>query len=307
MKTLRYMTIVLAALALLFSVNVLTVAAADANTAPAQAAYIDSQSHTIAANSALWYRFDYAGDLSQILITLPNGNASGLAFDVFTPTQVGDWWETAPVGRGNPHGDDLIWSGNFNMPGTYYVEVINNTSSGMGFSMSIASTGVSLGAATGQAGRGGAGVPAPAPALNYTPTGGPVMNTDPGHAAMMDNKAHTIAANTALWYTFNYAGDKSLITIVLPNGNVSGVQFNVWTAQGASDWWDLQPVGRGTAQSIDCTSGEPKDNTGCWSNDLNWNGKFDLSGTYYVQVINTNSTPMSAQLQIQGDGVALSQ
>ncbi len=307
MKTLRYMTVILAALALLFSLSVLTAAAADVtNTSPDAAAYIDSQTHPIAANTTLWYRFDYAGDLSQITITMPNGNASGLAFNVRTPMEISDWWETAPVGRGSAKGDDLLWTGNFNAPGTYYVEVINNNASGMGFQLNIQGSGVTLGSA----GVGGAGAPAPAPsapALNYTPSTGPVMNTDPGHATVMDNQAHTIAANTAVWYRFAYAGDKSQIAIVLPNGNVSGVQFNVWTAQGASDWWDLQPVGRGTAMSVNCTTGAPEEKTGCFANDLNWNGNFDLSGTYYVQVVNTTASPVSAMLTIQGDGVTLGQ
>ncbi len=301
MKTLRYMTLVLIALALLFSVNVLTASADVASTGPTGAPYIDGQTHPINAGASLWYRFDYAGDLSQVTITLPNGNASGLAFNVFTPAQMSDWWELAPVGRGNPHGDDLLWTGNFDMPGGYYVQVVNNTASTFGFQLIIQGDGISLGTA------GASGQPAKAPALSYVPTTGPVMNTDPGHAAVMDNQTHTVGANTALWYSFTYAGDKSQISIMLPNGNANGIQFNVWTAQGASDWWDLQPVGRGTAQSVNCTTGEAQENTGCFSSDLNWSGNFDLNGIYYVQVVNPNASPVAAQMTIQGTGVTLGQ
>ncbi len=128
------------------------------------------------------------------------------------------------------------------------------------------------------------------PALSFVPVG-PMTNTDPGHALVIDNQTHTIPANTAVWYRFTYAGDKSDITITLPNGALNGLDFNVWTAQGASDWWDLTPVGRGTVHTT--------------SSDLDWVGLFDFPGTFYVQVINATPGALPAQIMIQGSGVTL--
>ncbi len=312
---------------MLFGMSTLTVAAASvANTSPTTAAVIDNQAHPIAANSSAWYRFDYAGDKSQILITLANGNDSGLAFNVFTPTQIGDWWETAPIGKGTSQpvnctsgepqqgaacqSDNLFWSGNFNAGGTYYVEVVNNTANGLSAPLMIQGSGVMLAPVSGvpASNMGGAAVPSPKmPSTSAAPSAGSVANIDPSHAMLINNAAHPIPANASLWYSFNYAGDKSQITLTLPNGDVSGLQFNVWTPSQIGDWWDLSPIGRGTAQNVNCDTGVVQENGACRSNDLIWTGNFNASGTFYVQVTNTTSNSVSAPLMVQGSGVALGQ
>ena len=143
MKTLRITTIVLATLAVLFVAGTLVASAAgEASVSPVSAPYIDSQTHSIAPDSTSWFRFDYAVSHSAIQITLPNGAVSGLAFEVMTSDQAADWWEATPVGRGSPNGNDLVWAGSFNNLGTYYVEVVNNTTSGMPFQLAIQGTGV---------------------------------------------------------------------------------------------------------------------------------------------------------------------
>jgi hypothetical protein len=161
MKTFRLVTILLAALVALLSLSALpAAAAAPTNTSPGAAAYIDNQAHSVPANSALWYRFDYAGNRSQITITLVSGNISGLTFSIFTPAEIASWWNATPVGKGTPQavscvtglpvsgsactGTDLTWSGNFNAGGTYYVELVNNTASAVGFQLTIQGAGVRL-------------------------------------------------------------------------------------------------------------------------------------------------------------------
>ena len=69
------------------------------NTDPDHAYALDGQVHSIAANSSLWYRFDYAGYRSQITVTLLYAANSGLAFNVYTPAQISDWWEAKPISR----------------------------------------------------------------------------------------------------------------------------------------------------------------------------------------------------------------
>ncbi len=322
-KTIRLGTLILAALALLLSVSALPTAAAPGNTFPGGAAYIDNQTHAIAPNASLWYRFDYAGDRSSITITMPNATDSGVGFDVFTPAQIGDWWDEHPVGRGTPQAvncstglpeesggcqaNDLTWVGDFNANGTYYVQVVNNNAGAMNFQLTIQGSGVALASpvvpVSAGASQGTTTTTTAKPAIPAPST----ANNDPAHAAVMDNQGHVIPANGSLWYRFDYAGDRSGITITLPNGTNSGLGFNVFTPGQIGDWWDEHPVGRGTAQAVNCNTGIPEESGGCQAGDLTWDGNFNASATYYVQVFNDNADPMTAQLMIQGDGVTLGQ
>jgi hypothetical protein len=130
------------------------------NTDPGHAVVIDNTSHAIPTNSSRWYSFGYAGDRSQITVTLVNGSNSGLAFNVFTPAEIVNRWDATPVGRGTSYAincttglpqeggacqsSDLTWSGNFNASGTYYVQLVNNTGSTMSFQLTVQGSGVTL-------------------------------------------------------------------------------------------------------------------------------------------------------------------
>src|SRR5262249_8690212 len=99
-----------------------------------------------------------------ITITLVNGTNSGVSFDVFTPSQIGDWWDEHPIGRGTPQAincatglpednggcqaNDLTWVGDFNDSGTYYVEVVNSTDAILNAQVTIQGSGVALAPAT---------------------------------------------------------------------------------------------------------------------------------------------------------------
>jgi hypothetical protein len=124
-------------------------------------------------------------------------------------------------------------------------------------------------------------------------------NTNPGHATAIANSAVTFPANSSQWYSFGYAGDKSEITVTLTNGNASGLHFNVYTPSQIGDWWDETPIGRGTGQAINCDTGAPQDSGACQADDLTWVGNFDIGGTYYVQVVNDNSSSVTAPFSLQ--------
>ncbi len=337
MKTFRILAWTLAALALVALTSALPAsAAASVNNTPNAAAFIDNATHSIPANGTLWYKFDYAGDRSQIIITLANGTNSGAGFNVFTPDQIGDWWETAPIGRGTGQAincntgapqdsgacqaNDSTWVGEFPTSGTYYVELFNNNNNAYNAQLTIQGGSVSLApqtaapstatastttTSTTPSERGGAGVPAPATGAPAASTQPAMTNTDPGHASFIDNNMHQIPANGSLWYAFKYAGDRSQITVSLLNGNGSGVAFKVFTPQQIGDWWETAPIGQGTPQQIDCNTGVAKPEGQCQSNDLMWIGQFNAPGTYYVQVINNNSNATGATLMIQGGSVTL--
>jgi hypothetical protein len=308
MKTLKMTGAVLLGLALLLSLGVMSVSAdAPAGTNPVNAPYIDNQVHIIPANGSVWYRFDYGPtDTSArpvATIVLPLGNKLGLSFEIWDPINVQDWWEKTPIGRGTPtsgpcstdptttcKSDDLVWSGGFGTTGTYFVHVIDNTASPISAMLTIKGDGVALAPAR---------VPAAAPALAATA----INMDDPGRATLIDNKPHSIPANSAMWFSFNYAGTdtnpKPNVMITLVNGANSGVNFQVWSAQNLNDWWDQKPVGQGTAASVNCDIGGAAGNTGCQSSDLTWVGSFGNTGTYYVRVVNSTNAPMNFVLTIQ--------
>lgn len=132
-------------------------------------------------------------------------------------------------------------------------------------------------------------------------------NSDPATATYLNGQSQSIPAQTTQWYKFNYAGDKSLITILMPNGTNSLVEFNVFTPEQAQSWWDpkTRPIGRGTPYSVDCATGEEVYWGECKSSDLKWKGQFNFPGTFYVQVVNFNTGTANFQLTIQGTGVSV--
>ncbi len=143
------LALALAGLMLLFgAVQVFAAPAAGSGSGPDNPAAAPSGSVTLQPGQRAWYGFQYAGDRSQIMIDMnnPDGNAS---FMVWTPDNLRNWQqgngETA-IGRGTSdsfvNGGDLIWSGNFDMPGTYLVVVTNNGSAPATFTMTISGTGV---------------------------------------------------------------------------------------------------------------------------------------------------------------------
>jgi hypothetical protein len=132
-------------------------------------------------------------------------------------------------------------------------------------------------------------------------------NTQPATALYINGQPQSIPANAATWYKFDYAGDKSEITVLMPNGAHTLVAFNVYTPEQAQSWWDskTKPIGRGTAYQIDCETGEEKPWGQCQSNDLKWVGKFNFPGTFYVQVVNYNTGTANFTLTVEGTGVSV--
>src|SRR5690349_16034454 len=118
MKAFRWV-VLFAVLALALSVGVAAVSAA--GTGPVGAPYVDSASHLLNANSDTWYRFEYDGTHSQVTVRLVDAQDSGLAFEVYPPTQMPEWWKYEGIGMGSAHAQDLLWTGNSHEGGTWYV------------------------------------------------------------------------------------------------------------------------------------------------------------------------------------------
>jgi hypothetical protein len=77
----------------------------------------------------IWYAFRYAGDNSPIVIEMSVNPPTAASFALWTPLNVKLWSEGGkenPVGHGTPNegaGGALVWVGNFNEAGIYYVVV----------------------------------------------------------------------------------------------------------------------------------------------------------------------------------------
>jgi hypothetical protein len=124
-----------------------TVKAAGGET-PDQSLTIPANSVSIAPGATIWHTFQYAGDQSQIRVWLDAQGQSGPGFSVWTPDQMRQYLTGSavdPVGRGaydaNVSGD-LTWSGSFPQNGAYYVQVTNNGSAVIEYTMSMSGSGV---------------------------------------------------------------------------------------------------------------------------------------------------------------------
>jgi hypothetical protein len=126
------------------------------------------------------------------------------------------------------------------------------------------------------------------------------INTSPATAIYLDNQWHYIPASTTLWFLFDYSGDRSIVELILVDGNAKKLQFNLYTPGQMSGREDgSKPIGRGSPPMVNCESGR------CPSNHILWKSNFNAGGTYAVEVINDNPIGMPYFLGIVGGGVTL--
>jgi hypothetical protein len=109
------------------------------NIEPNKAFIVDSTSKVIPSNTTLWYRFPYDGTNDQVILKIPNGWENRLRVHVHTPSQITKWWdsEVKPIGQGTKHDKDLMWSGNSNEAGWWYIEVMNDNAYDIGFAIQL--------------------------------------------------------------------------------------------------------------------------------------------------------------------------
>lgn len=273
MKTFRWF-LVLGVLALMLSVGAAAVVAAD--TDPVGAPYVDNGVHSINANSGVWYRFEYTGDHSQITVKLVNalhdGLNQGLSFQVYTPSQMQDWWKHNGIGAGNRLGDDLIWTGNAHEGGTWWVKVMNANPAPMTFTLVVSGDKVSF------VPPGTAPIAAPAPSVGTL-----LENENPVYARVVDSNALVIPAKTTLWYRFTYPGTHDQAILAIPDGGKNLLRVELYTPEQMSSWWNATPIGRATPNG----------------DDLLWSGNAEDGGFWYVKVMNDSTAPVSFKLLLQ--------
>jgi len=270
MKGLRWF-IVFAALALMLSVGAFSVGAA--GTDPTGAPYLDNTTKVVGPNGTVWYRFEYAGDHSQINIKLLNairdGVDRGLSFKVFTPSQMSEWWKNDGIGAGNPKGDDLIWTGNAHEAGTWWIQVKNTNPTDVPFNLAVTGDKVSFAPPT-----------EPVTAVTLPSAAALVENAVPDKAMPVTAGPNVIPAGTTAWYRFPYSGGHDQITLDVPNGADENLRVSVLTPEQVKSWWNATPVGQAT----------PKDG------DLHWTGNAEEGGVWFIKVVNDNAYAVNLQM-----------
>jgi hypothetical protein len=193
------------------------------------------------------------------------------------------WWERDPIGAGSPHGNDLIWTGNANERGTWYVLVTNRNTTPTTYTLDVAGSGVSL--------QPPAITSAPAPSALVSPVGSPIENAVPEKALLVSSTEQVIPAGATMWYRFPYDGSRDQATITIPNGADNGLRAHVHTPQQIKQWWDVSPIGQATPKGAD----------------LVWSGNSNQAGDWYVEVMNDNPYPVGFQVLLRVVGTSLPQ
>jgi dipeptidyl aminopeptidase/acylaminoacyl peptidase len=146
------MNLLLTVIVLLAGSITATAAVAAQGTGPDDALVPSSEWQPLNVGDSYWYAFEYAGDGSQIQVRLEVEPAESAGFQVWTPGEIERWrlgLEANPIGRGSVDPSAakvLVWSGNFNEVGIYYV-VVEHAGNQPGTSyylLTISGDGVSL-------------------------------------------------------------------------------------------------------------------------------------------------------------------
>jgi len=287
-----FAAIVLGTLGLFFSASSTQVyAQGPVNTSPGTSTYFDNRPHYIAANTSLWYRFDYTGDKTLILTKMFNAANTGLDYGLWSPETSEKPFgrgtaKTIPCGADKCEDTDLTWKGATPVRGTYFLQVTNTTVKPLTFYLVMAGESVTFG-------------PTPVPDALSSVLQAP-SNVSPDAAAPLQNNLLQVAPdNTSLWYRFDYNSNSSPIVISLADGRRSDVYFRVYTADPAkqSDTNGAY-VGQGEGAVANCDNGK------CLLGDLSWAGTLPGPGTYFVQVYNASPNAIFFRLLMEGEGIS---
>ena len=190
------------------------------------------QAQTIPAHSALWFQFDVGHSTktisfigrhililprASIVATLDDNHASGIRMAIYTPDEISNWQNgngLTAVGMGSSsgaNGHDLLWTGSFPTPGTYYLVAYNDSDANVTATVQVAGDNVTTVVNS---------VPTPTPMVNPFATVTPLGQGIVGKLVFEDATGGKI-------YTVN--GDGTNLTQVSfgmdPQWNHSGTQI----------------------------------------------------------------------------------
>ena len=272
MKTVR-MSVWLFALALflLLSAGTASAAVPVGGKDPGSATYLRNGTYPLQGNTSVWFKFNYFGDESDVMLWIPGAAGRGTSFVVFAPSQISKWWNQAPMGRSGD-GDDHSAFFTFSSmeAGTYYLRIDNTNPYRVFYQVNLLATSVSLGV----------------PAASDQSAGDqvtPPPNADASGAAVVDAASHTLDGGGTLWYKLAFQRN-TRVTIRIPNGSASGLGMTLFASGQMADWWNEDPLAIGSATGDDS------------SDNLSWTGQVANEESIYVQLSNPNPWAVTFQV-----------
>lgn len=115
--------------------------------------------------------------------------------------------------------------------------------------------------------------------------------TGPADAFVVTGDVTTTDAHAQTWYKFDESGHNNLVTATLDANGQTGIFFRVYTPDSIAQWISqngLHPVGV---------------SAGSRDHDQLWEGRFQMTGTYYLVVENINPYTVEYRLNVRGEGV----
>ena len=280
---------------------------AEGGTGPADALSPTGEWLPLTNGQQVWYAFNYDGGDTAILVRMGVSPSNSATFSVWTPENVRQWVageKPDPIGSGvknDTFGDDLVWTGSFKFPGTYYVLVEQTGRTAGSYKLDISGKGVSFPPAKVQptaaaAATAAAPTAAKAASAEKTAAAEPVAPVATARAGAGPDDALTASGEWAplvkgqkVWYALpqDGGGSKSLVRMAVDPK--SAATFKILTPENVRLWaagQTYEPVGRGAASDA-------------FGGDQVWTGSFKAPGAYYIVVEQTGANEGGYKLSVQ--------
>jgi hypothetical protein len=221
--------------------------------------------------------------------------SNSATFSVWTPENVREWAageKPNPVGRGvknDQFGGDLIWSGSFKFPGTYYVLVEQTGGTAGSYKLDVSGKGVSFPPAVAAPAAAAAPATTPATAEKAVPTTAVTKaGTGPDDALTPSGEWAPLAKGQQVWYALPQDGGGSTILARLAVEPKNAATFKILTPENVRLWaagQKYEPVGRGATSDA-------------YGGDQIWTGSFKIPGAYYIVVEQTGANEGGYKLSV---------
>jgi len=281
---------------------------AEGGTGPADALSPTGEWMPLTNGQQVWYAFNYDGGDTAILVRMGVSPSNSAGFSVWTPENVRQWVageKPTPVGSGvknDMFGGDLVWTGSFMFPGTYYVVVEQTGGIAGSYKLDISGKGVSFPPAkvekTTPAAAAAVAAPATAKAAPEAktaaaepaaPAAKAKAGTGPDDALTPAGEWAPLAVGQKVWYALPQDGGGSKVLVRMAVDPKNSATFKILTPEQVRVWAAGQtydPVGRG---ATDVAFGD----------DLVWTGSFKTPGAYYIVVEQTGPNAGGYKLSVQ--------
>jgi uncharacterized Fe-S cluster protein YjdI len=276
----------------------------------------DGESGSLNPGESMWYAFsatsaegylEVEASITMFFIPALDQTTDRVDFQIFRDDALSNWYDDGSKGGdsskmvnlgagglverdSNPITADLLWQGRVGSGVTYYVEVYNSAKQAIDYWIFPEDVKyVELGPAA---------IPTPV-------TAGAATGDSPFDAKTLLDTGDTrrLEVGESIWYEFSQTSDQGLneiagsITMFFIPGNdqtLGRVNFQVFTADELSEWYDSDVRGGDSSKMVNLGAGGQVDRDSNPSTvDLLWQGNVGSGVTYYVQVYNSAKEPIN--------------